>query len=180
MLYIVEKALLVKLYYNNSESAIATLQPYRYMKGMRDSKGRITPSSLTKTLNKFEATGSLASRQRSGRPSTTVAVAATVEQTVDIAERHNRNVSNVHYCWKQRPRDGTASRRSGFGWSHGTTDRDDHSIRRTPVTHRAASVAVGTTVIQRTARNCLVQRLLRTRLNVVCIPLTRSHCCLRR
>ncbi|GIY23199.1 hypothetical protein CEXT_537321 [Caerostris extrusa] len=33
-------------------------------------------------MKKFEATGSLASRQRSGRPSTAAAVATTVEQTV--------------------------------------------------------------------------------------------------
>ncbi|GIY29242.1 hypothetical protein CDAR_206691 [Caerostris darwini] len=79
---IVEKALLVKLYYKNSESAIAALRAYRYMKGMRDSKGPITSSALKKMMKKFEATGSLASRQRSGRPSTAAAVAMTVEQTV--------------------------------------------------------------------------------------------------
>ncbi|GIY95507.1 transposable element tc3 transposase [Caerostris extrusa] len=78
MLSIVEKALLVKLYYKNSESAIAALRAYRYMKGMRDSKGPITSSAL----KKFEATGSLASRQRSGRPSTAAAVATIVEQMV--------------------------------------------------------------------------------------------------
>ncbi|GIY13728.1 transposable element tc3 transposase [Caerostris darwini] len=78
MLSIVEKALLVKLYYKNSESGIAAMRAYRYMKGMRDSKGPITSSAL----KKFEATGSLASRQRSGRPTTAVAVATTVEQTV--------------------------------------------------------------------------------------------------
>lgn len=82
MLSIVEKALLVKLYYKNSESAIAALRAYRYMKGMRDSKGPITSSALNKMMKKFEATGSLASRQRSGRPSTAAAVATTVEQTV--------------------------------------------------------------------------------------------------
>ncbi|GIY38040.1 hypothetical protein CEXT_229601 [Caerostris extrusa] len=38
------------------------------MKGMRDSKGPITSSALKKMMKKFEATGSLASRQRSGRP----------------------------------------------------------------------------------------------------------------
>ncbi|GIX68673.1 hypothetical protein CEXT_801721 [Caerostris extrusa] len=68
MLSIVGKALLVKLYYKNSESAIAALRAYRYMKGMRDSKGPITYSALKKMMKKFETTGSLASRQRSGRP----------------------------------------------------------------------------------------------------------------
>ncbi|KAG8180252.1 hypothetical protein JTE90_011167 [Oedothorax gibbosus] len=83
---IVEKALLVKLYYKNSESAIAALRAYRYMKGMRDSKGPITSSALNKNFEtkKFEATGSLPSHPRScvGRPSTGAAVATTVEQTV--------------------------------------------------------------------------------------------------
>ncbi|GIY24947.1 transposable element tc3 transposase [Caerostris darwini] len=82
MLSIVEKALLVKLYYKNSESTIATLRAYRYMKDMRDSKGLITSFALKKMMKKFEATGLLASRQRSGRPSTAAAVATTVEQTV--------------------------------------------------------------------------------------------------
>ncbi|GIX73317.1 hypothetical protein CDAR_243321 [Caerostris darwini] len=74
MLSIVEKALLVKLYYKNSESAIAALRAYRYMKGMRESKGPTTSSALKKMLKKFEATGSLASRQRSGRPSSVAEV----------------------------------------------------------------------------------------------------------
>ncbi|GIY77706.1 transposable element tc3 transposase [Caerostris darwini] len=52
------------------------------MKGMRDSKGPITSSALKTMMKKFEATGSLASRQRSGRPSTAAAVATTVEQMV--------------------------------------------------------------------------------------------------
>ncbi|GFY38602.1 transposable element tc3 transposase [Trichonephila inaurata madagascariensis] len=84
MLSIVEKALLVKLYYKNSESAIAAFRAYRYMKGMRDSKGPITSSSLNKMMKKFEATDSLVSCQRSGRPSTAVSVATTVEQMVKL------------------------------------------------------------------------------------------------
>ncbi|GIX73630.1 hypothetical protein CDAR_171821 [Caerostris darwini] len=64
MLSIVEKALLVKLYYKNSESAIVELRAYRYMKGMRDSKGPITSSALKKRMKKSEATGCLASRSR--------------------------------------------------------------------------------------------------------------------
>ncbi|GFW40258.1 transposable element tc3 transposase [Trichonephila clavipes] len=53
------------------------------MKGMRDSKEPISSSALNKMMKKFEATGSLASRQN-GRPSTSVAVAMTVEQTVQF------------------------------------------------------------------------------------------------
>ncbi|GFY46966.1 hypothetical protein TNIN_77381 [Trichonephila inaurata madagascariensis] len=82
MLFTVEKALLVKLYYKNSESAFVALQAYRYMKGMRDSKGPITSSALNKIMKKSEATSSLASDQRSGSTSTAVAVATTVEKTV--------------------------------------------------------------------------------------------------
>ncbi|GFY40410.1 hypothetical protein TNIN_63131 [Trichonephila inaurata madagascariensis] len=80
MLSIVEKALLIKQYYRNSE--VPCGRAYRYMKGMRDSKGSITSSALNKMMRKFEATCSLASRQKSGRPSTATAVATTVEQTV--------------------------------------------------------------------------------------------------
>ncbi|GFY71181.1 transposable element tc3 transposase [Trichonephila inaurata madagascariensis] len=45
-------------------------------------KDEVTSSALNKMMKKFEATGSLASRQRSGRPSTAVAVTTIVEQTV--------------------------------------------------------------------------------------------------
>ncbi|GIX72554.1 transposable element tc3 transposase [Caerostris extrusa] len=83
ILSIVEKALLVKLYYKNSESAIARIASISlHERYARDSKGPITSSALKKMMKKFEATGSLASRQRSGRPSTAAAVATTVEQTV--------------------------------------------------------------------------------------------------
>ncbi|GFY37744.1 transposable element tc3 transposase [Trichonephila inaurata madagascariensis] len=80
MLSIVEKVLLVKLYYKNSERAIVTLRAYRCMKGMRDTKGPIMSSALNK-MKKFEAIGSLVSRQTSERPLTTTAVATTVKQT---------------------------------------------------------------------------------------------------
>ncbi|GIY95006.1 hypothetical protein CEXT_646551 [Caerostris extrusa] len=51
MLSIVEKALLIKLYYNNSK---VPLRAYRYMKGMRDSKGPITSSALKKMMKKLK------------------------------------------------------------------------------------------------------------------------------
>ncbi|GFU78364.1 transposable element tc3 transposase [Trichonephila clavipes] len=51
------------------------------MKGMRDTKGLITSSALNK-MKKFEAVGSLVSRQTSGRLLTTTAVATTVKQAV--------------------------------------------------------------------------------------------------
>ncbi|GFR11448.1 transposable element tc3 transposase [Trichonephila clavata] len=76
---IVETTLLVKLYYKDSENTIVALRAYRYMKGMRDSKGPITSSALNRMMKEFGATGSLALRQRSGRRlSTAAAVATTV------------------------------------------------------------------------------------------------------
>ncbi|GFX29004.1 uncharacterized protein TNCV_3030471 [Trichonephila clavipes] len=62
-----------------------------------------------------------------------------------------RNVSIVHDCCKEWSRDGMASRRLGSTWPLGTTEKEDHRIRRTAVAHRIASEAeirasVGTTV----------------------------------
>ena len=82
MLSIVEKALLVKLYYKNSENDISSFRESRFLKGMRDDKGSITCSELNKIMKKFEATGFLAPRPRSGCPSAAAAVATSVEQTV--------------------------------------------------------------------------------------------------
>ena len=44
MLSIVEETLLVKMYYKNSESAVAPLRAYRFMKGMRDGKEALNKS----------------------------------------------------------------------------------------------------------------------------------------
>ena len=81
MVSIDERALLMKLYYKNSENAIMALRAYRFMKGMQNGIGLITSSELNKMMN-FEATGFLASRLRSGRPSAAAAVATTVDLTV--------------------------------------------------------------------------------------------------
>ena len=53
MLSIVEKALLVKLFYKNSESAIATLLAYPFMKVTRDGKEPITSSALNKMMKSY-------------------------------------------------------------------------------------------------------------------------------
>ena len=82
MLCIVEKAVLVKMYFMNSESAIATLQEYRFMKSMRDGKRSITFSAFNNMMKNFKSKGSLVSRPRSGRPSAIAAVATNVEQTI--------------------------------------------------------------------------------------------------
>ncbi|GFV91396.1 HTH_Tnp_Tc3_2 domain-containing protein [Trichonephila clavipes] len=103
----------------------------------------------------------------------------------DIAERLERNVSAVHDCWEQWSRESTDARRSGSWRPHSTTEREDHRIWRTAVVHYAAFVAeilaaVGTTVKHLTVRNWLFQGQLRARFPVGCIPLTPSHCLLRR
>ncbi|KAF8789108.1 hypothetical protein HNY73_007078 [Argiope bruennichi] len=68
MLFLEEKVVLVKLFYKDAESSSVASQAYRSMKDMRDGKGLMTCSTLTKMMQKFEATGSLASCARSGRP----------------------------------------------------------------------------------------------------------------
>ncbi|GFR09943.1 transposable element tc3 transposase [Trichonephila clavata] len=77
------------------------------MKGMRDSRVPITSSALNKMKKKFEATGSLATRQRSGRPSTATAVVTTVEQTV-------QSMSSVSAHGKCRTRE--VSRQTGVSY----------------------------------------------------------------
>ncbi|GBO15116.1 hypothetical protein AVEN_231147-1 [Araneus ventricosus] len=96
----------------------------------------------------------------------------------DIAERLGRNVSTVHDCCQQWPRDGAASRRSSSGWPRGTTEREDRCVWSMAVAHRTASAAeiraaVGTTVTQRTVTNWLLQG--QARRPVACIPLTPNH-----
>ncbi|GFT91922.1 transposable element Tc1 transposase [Trichonephila clavipes] len=78
----------------------------------------------------------------------------------DVAERLGRNVSTVLDYREQWSRDGTASRTPGSWRPRGITEKEDHRIRRTAVTHRTASaaeirVAVGTTLTQQTNRNRL-------------------------
>ena len=87
----------------------------------------------------------------------------------------------MHGCWEQWSRERTSSRRLGSGRPRITTEREDHRIRRTAVTHRtvfAANIraAVGTTMTQRTVRTRLLQGQLRARSPVSCILLTPSHC----
>ncbi|GFU55922.1 transposable element tc3 transposase [Trichonephila clavipes] len=108
MVSIVEKFLLVKLYYKHSESVIAALRAYDYMKSMRDSKGLITYSALNKMMKKSKATGSFASRQRSGRPSTAAAIATTVEQSV-------QSMSEVAAHEESSDREVSRQKRVSFG-----------------------------------------------------------------
>ncbi|GFV99752.1 uncharacterized protein TNCV_5081121 [Trichonephila clavipes] len=91
-----------------------------------------------------------------------------------------RLVGMYPHCWKQCSRDGTASRRPSYGGPRGTTEREDRRILRTTVAHHIASApeiraAVGTTLEQRTVRNGLFHRQLRTRWPVPRITPTPNH-----
>ncbi|GFU57825.1 hypothetical protein TNCV_1850771 [Trichonephila clavipes] len=58
-----DRALLVKLFYQNDNSAIVALRKFRTLKGLR--KGPLTAKNLRLMATKFEETGSL--NVRSGR-----------------------------------------------------------------------------------------------------------------
>ncbi|GFV26395.1 transposable element Tc1 transposase [Trichonephila clavipes] len=70
----------------------------------------------------------------------------------DLPERLDRNLSTVHDCWEQWPRDTTASRRPVSGWPRGITERENCRFRCTAVSHRTACVAM----TQRTVGNRLL------------------------
>ncbi|GFT03853.1 transposable element Tc1 transposase [Trichonephila clavipes] len=102
-----------------------------------------------------------------------------------VLNLEDAHVSTVHYYWEQSSRDSNVSRRPGSGWPQGTTEREDHHIRRLAVAHRTASAAeiratVCTSATQRTVRNWLIQGQLQAKRPVACIQLTPSNCCLRR
>ncbi|GFV92937.1 uncharacterized protein TNCV_1693301 [Trichonephila clavipes] len=78
-----EEALLVKLYYQNGECASAALRSYRHTKGIRRGKGPLTNAAGARMISKFEATGCLDDRPRSGRPSTRRNAAETVKDEME-------------------------------------------------------------------------------------------------
>ena len=57
-----EKALLMKLYCQNGESATATSRSYRRKKGIRTGEGSMTSSAVKRMISKFEATSYLADK----------------------------------------------------------------------------------------------------------------------
>ncbi|GFW88581.1 DUF4817 domain-containing protein [Trichonephila clavipes] len=64
-----DKTLLVKLFYMNEESAAIALRKFRLQKDMKTGKGPLTGAGLIKLVQRFEETGSLEDRERSGRSS---------------------------------------------------------------------------------------------------------------
>ncbi|GFV44193.1 DUF4817 domain-containing protein [Trichonephila clavipes] len=68
MLSAPDKALLVKLFYMNDESATIALREFRVQKNVKSGKGPLTPAGLLKLVKRFEETGKLEDRARAGRP----------------------------------------------------------------------------------------------------------------
>ncbi|GFV42932.1 hypothetical protein TNCV_4954421 [Trichonephila clavipes] len=64
-----DKALFLKLFIVNKESATIALRTFRLRKNVRTGKGPSTVIQLIKLVQRFEETGSLEDQVRSGRPS---------------------------------------------------------------------------------------------------------------
>ncbi|GFS59561.1 DUF4817 domain-containing protein [Trichonephila clavipes] len=67
MLSAPDKALLVKLFYMNEESATIVLRKFRVQKNMKSGKGPLTPADILKLVKRFKETGKLEDRARAGR-----------------------------------------------------------------------------------------------------------------
>ncbi|GFT57444.1 uncharacterized protein TNCV_4515411 [Trichonephila clavipes] len=92
MLTLPEKALLVKLYYQNGECASAALRSYRHTKGIRRGKGPLKNAAVARMISKFEATGCLDDRPGSGRPSTRRNAAETVKDEMETVAGSSMHV----------------------------------------------------------------------------------------
>ncbi|GFV57911.1 hypothetical protein TNCV_1599031 [Trichonephila clavipes] len=68
MLSAPDYALLVKSFYMNEESAIIALRKFQVQKNVKNGKGPLTPAGLLKLVKRFEETGKLEDRARTGRP----------------------------------------------------------------------------------------------------------------
>ncbi|GFU64350.1 DUF4817 domain-containing protein [Trichonephila clavipes] len=68
MLSAPDKALLVKLFYMNEESATIALRKFRVQKNVKSAKGPLTSAGLLKLVKRFEETGKLEDRAQAGRP----------------------------------------------------------------------------------------------------------------
>ncbi|GFW94696.1 uncharacterized protein TNCV_4247361 [Trichonephila clavipes] len=83
-----DRALLVKLFYQNDNSAIVTLRKFRTLKGLR--KGPLTAKNLRLMVTKFEETGSL--NVRSGRGKKAVSAEAIEKGALQVEEDKSSNV----------------------------------------------------------------------------------------
>ncbi|GFV99071.1 hypothetical protein TNCV_1510491 [Trichonephila clavipes] len=64
-----DKALLLKLFFMNKESATSALRKFQLQKNVKTGNGLLTVVRLIKLVQRFEETGSLEDHVRSGRPS---------------------------------------------------------------------------------------------------------------
>lgn len=62
-----ERALLVKLYYKNSDCAVTALRKYRTLRGLKKGGGPISVRAMEAMIKKFEETGSFDVRRGRGR-----------------------------------------------------------------------------------------------------------------
>ncbi|GFU69418.1 DUF4817 domain-containing protein [Trichonephila clavipes] len=68
MLIVPDKALLVKLFYMNEESAKIALRKFWVQKNAKSGKAPLRPAGLLKLVKRFEETGKLEGRARARRP----------------------------------------------------------------------------------------------------------------
>ena len=85
-----EKALLKKLYYQNGESTTTALRSYRHSKVIRTGKSTVISSAMKRMISKFETTGLLDNRIRSGLSSTRANTAQTVQDEMENVEGSSR------------------------------------------------------------------------------------------
>ncbi|GFW21088.1 uncharacterized protein TNCV_2703281 [Trichonephila clavipes] len=83
-----DRALLVKLFYQNDNSAIVAVRKFRRLKGLR--KGPFTAKNLRLMVSKFEETGSL--NVRSGRGKNPVSAEAIEKVALQVEEDKSSNV----------------------------------------------------------------------------------------
>ncbi|GFW82587.1 DUF4817 domain-containing protein [Trichonephila clavipes] len=86
MLSAPDKALLVKLFYMNKESATIALRKFRVQKNVKSGKSPITPAGLLNLVKRFEETGKLEDRARAGRPCLKEARAPYIAVEMDASE----------------------------------------------------------------------------------------------
>ncbi|GBM32272.1 hypothetical protein AVEN_275039-1 [Araneus ventricosus] len=69
MLSLPDRTLLVKLFYTNGESTTIALRKFRTEEGLKAQKSPISSNGILNLARRFQETGSLEDRPRSGRPS---------------------------------------------------------------------------------------------------------------
>jgi hypothetical protein len=91
LLRLPERALLVKLFYQNNNSALVALRKFRSLRGKR--KGPLTVKGLRKMVAKFEETGSFNIRSGRGRKSVSAEVVENVALRVEEDKASNEQAS---------------------------------------------------------------------------------------